>query len=73
MVRKAESKSDDVIVRCFIPSNCCARFMYLNKVCTEQRAADPSLKTQLRFGRSDIEIYVKYKGQPKVYMQVTVE
>ena len=61
-VRRAESRNDCIKVRNYIPPNFFDRFMALNRICAEKRAEDPWLKTQLRFGRADIEIYTKRKG-----------
>ena len=60
-VRRAESKNDNITVRCYIPPNFHERFMALNKICTEKRRDDSNLKTQLRFGRKDVEVYTKIK------------
>ena len=61
-VRRAESRNDSIRVRNYIPPNFFDRFMALNRICTERRAEDPWLKTQLRFGRADVEIFTKRKG-----------
>ena len=46
--------------------------MDLSRICAEQRKSEPMLKTQLRFGRKDIEIYTKLKGEDKGYRKVTL-
>ena len=61
--RKAELKNEDIVLRSYIPPNFHRRFMYLNSVCADRRSEDPTLKTQLRFGEKDVEIYVKTKGE----------
>ena len=37
------------------------------------RAADPTLKTQLRWGHKDIEIYLKTKGQQEQYRKTSLK
>ena len=56
-IRKAELKNEYVTLRNYIPPNFHERFMHLNAVCSEKRSLEPNLKTQLRFGRRDIEIF----------------
>ena len=62
-IRKAESQNDRITVRNYIPPNFYETFMFLNRICTQKRAENVDLKTQLRFGRSDIEIYTKTRGE----------
>ena len=70
---KAECRNDDVTTRCYIPPNFYDRFMALKGICMVQRAGNPLLKTQLRFGKSDIEVYTKYKGESTGYRLVKLE
>ena len=49
------------------------RFVHLNRVCREERERQPSLKTQLRFGKRDLELFVKYKGDKAPYKLVKLE
>ena len=72
-LRKAELKNDEVTVCNYIPPNFYSRFTYLNTVCREMREQDKSLKTQLRFGKDDIEIFTKNKGEEAPYKQVRIE
>ena len=65
--RKAELKNDRIIVRHYIPPNLFDRFSFLNKVCKDERAKDTNLKTQIRYGKKDIEIYMKYRGDDTPY------
>ena len=64
---KVESRNDSITGRNYIPPNLYERFMHINKVCTERRAEDDTLKTQLRFGRKYIEIYTKQEGDNTGY------
>ena len=66
-IRRAESQNDKIIVRNFIPPNFYKRYMSINRICTDRRAEDPRLKTQLRFGKSDVELYTKYRGEEAGY------
>ena len=58
-MRKAEMKDESVTLRNYIPPNFHERVMYLNAVCAEKRSNEPNLKTQLRFGRRDVEVFYK--------------
>ena len=71
--RKAEMQDDELIVRMYIPPNYYERFAHLNRVCKERREEDDTLKTQLRFGRNDLELFVKTKGDEAPYRQVPLE
>ena len=72
-IRKAETRNEDITLRSYIPPNFHKQFMYINKICTEKRAAEPLLKTQLRFGRRDIEVYIKTKDEEAGYKKVALE
>ena len=61
-MRRAESKNEKLTVRNYIPPNMFERYMAINRQCTAARAMDATLKTQLRFGRHDVELYIKTKG-----------
>ena len=60
--RKAECRSDDTIVRSFIPPQYWDRFAALNRICTQRRTQDALLKTQIRFGTRDLIVLTKEKG-----------
>ena len=72
-VRKAESRNDDIMLRNFIPPNFFDRYMALNVLCTERRARDGNLKTQLRFGKSDVEVFVKYRDEQSGFRKVDLD
>ena len=46
--------------------------MHLNKICTEKHEADEDLKTQLRFGRNDVEVYTKRKSENQGFWLVNL-
>ena len=60
--RRAASCNDDLRIRDYIPPQLHARYMTIARKATERRAEDPKLKTQIRWGDNDIEIFVKEKG-----------
>ena len=62
-IRKSEIMDDDIIVRQYIPPGYYDKFMHLNNMCKEARSRNPDLKTQLRFGKKNIELFVKFKGE----------
>ena len=72
-IRKAELRREDITIRSYIPPNFYERYMALNKICTEKRAAEGDLKTQLRFGRKNIEVFIKYKDEDKGFRQVPLD
>ena len=72
-MRKAELRNDEITVRTYIPPNYYNRFTYLNQICKEAGGKDNTLKTQLRFGQKDIEIFVKYKGENAPFRMVKIE
>ena len=71
-LRKAELKNDTINTRNFIPPNFYERFIYLNKICKEERMRNPDMKTQLRFGNKNIEIFVKYKGDNAPFKKIPI-
>ena len=65
--------NDNIIVRQYIPPGFYNRFMHMNRMCYEARAEDQSLKTQLRFGKTNIELFVKFKGDGDPFTKVKLE
>ena len=59
---KVECKREDVTLRSFTPPQLFARFLAINRICSKRRDEDSSLKTQVRFGKEDLEILTKTKG-----------
>ena len=72
-MKKAELRNDNITLRNYIPPSFHDRFMHLNAICTEKRKAEPGLKTQLRFGRRDIEVFVKTRGEEGGFKKVKLE
>ena len=72
-IRKAELKYDRIVVRQYIPPNFYEKFSHLNMICRDKRMEDDTLKTQIRFGKRDLEIYVKHKGDETPFKLVKIE
>ena len=70
--RKADSRNDKIIVRNYIPPQLHARFMSLNNICKDKRAKNVDLKTQIRFGKKDLEIFTKEKGKNEPFKKVSL-
>ena len=68
--RKGDSKNDDIIVRNYIPPQIHARYMAVNRECMEEKRNNDRLKTQIRFGRNDLELYTKMKGAEEPFKMV---
>ena len=47
--------------------------MALNRLCGEKRAEDKYLKTQVRFGNKDLEVWTKEKGSEDPFLQVSLK
>ena len=74
-MRKAELRNDNITLRNYIPPNFHDRVyaLAMTAICTEKRKAEPGLKMQLRFGRRDIEVFVKTKGEEGGFKKVNLE
>ena len=71
--RKAESRNDEIELRNFIPPQMYMRYTSLNKICTERRQQNKELKTQLRFGMRDVEVFTKSKGSGAGFKKVELK
>ena len=60
--RRAKSENDRIITKDCIPPQLYDRYIAIANKATERRKLDSKLKTQLRWGVKDIEIFVKEKG-----------
>ena len=69
----ADSRNDTIIVRDYIPPQVHERFMALNKICSSRRMEDDNIKTQIRFGNNDLEVFLKTKGTKEQYKQVKLK
>ena len=71
--RIAKSNNRDIVTRNFIPPQYYERFMHISRMCKARREADSSLKTQMRFGKNDIEVLVKMKGSEEPYKNIPIK
>ena len=71
-MRKAETKNSDIVVRNYIPPNFYKRYMHISEVCAGRRDEDDNLKTQLRFGRKDVEVFIKTRGEETGFRKVNL-
>ena len=71
--RTAQCKHPDVITRNYIPPQFFDRYIYLSKKCQEIRTKDKDTKTQIRFGKTDVEVYTKTRGHNEQYRQIKLE
>ena len=65
--RVIDCGNTDVTIRDFIPPQIYERVKFLNKVCADMRLKNPLLKTQIRLGVKDVEVYLKEKGTEEPY------
>ena len=59
---QAACANENLTIRDYIPPNFYARFSAVAKKTAEKRAIDRDLKTQIRWGDADLEIFVKRRG-----------
>ena len=64
--RIAESQNKDISTRSYIPPQAFDRYMMLNRNCKELRE-HRNVRTQIRFGKEDLEIYIKDKDENTPY------
>ena len=60
--RRAASQNDELKTRDYIPPQMWSRYMGLANRAMERRAEEKDLKTQVRWGERDVEIWTKKKG-----------
>ena len=65
--RKAISQNDKLIIRDYIPPNFYARFRAIADRAAEVRAEKSDIKTQIRWGNADLEIFTKAKGEKEQF------
>ena len=68
--RKAESMNENITIRNYVPPQIYSRFKELNKICKDKRTMNTELKTQIRFGHKELEIYTKLKGAEEGYSKM---
>ena len=66
-LRMAECQNPELGTRNYIPPGFYERFMAINRKCTEVRAENKNVKTQIRFNEKDIEILTKERGSNEPY------
>ena len=71
--RKAEIRRDDIYLRTYIPPQFFSRFSAINKICRDKRDENPDIKTQVRFGQKDLEIFTKHKGSEEPYQKENLQ
>ena len=71
--RKAEIRRDDIYLRNYIPPQFFSRFTAINRICRDKRDENPEIKTQVRFGLKDLEIYTKNKGSEEPYQKENLQ
>ena len=69
-LRRAANGLDDLIARDYIPPQYYERYMTLNRRASDKRTEDRSLKTQIRWGTRDIEMFTKVRGSQEPYQKV---
>ena len=67
--RIAESQNKDISTRSYIPPQAFDRYMMLNRKCKDLRE-HRNVRTQIRFGKDDLEIYVKDKDENTPYTKI---
>ena len=67
--KAAQCKHPEVKTRNFVPPppQFYSRYMYLSKICKHIRDSDKDTKTQIRFGKTDVEILTKKRGQNEAF------
>ena len=68
-MRIAESQNNAIIARNFIPPQIFERYMYVSNMCKLLRVKDDTLRTQVRFGATDVEVLFKTRGSKEPYRQ----
>ena len=71
--RKAEIRRDDTTLRSYVPPQFYERFVALNRICKDKRDLDNEIKTQIRFGKRDLEILTKTKGTDEPFVKVDLD
>ena len=71
--RKYEIKRDNLFLRNYVPPQFFTRFIRLGEICQQKRQEDSRLKTQIRFGKNDLEILTKEKGSDKPFNVVNLK
>ena len=71
--RISEIRNPEVILRNYVPPQYWSRYMFLSRECTTYRNNNTNMKTQMRFGTNDVEIFLKKKGSGETLKKVPYE
>ena len=71
--RKAKAMNNELIIRDYIPPSFHARYMAVAGQATVRRSDNPKLKTQLRWGDKDVEVFVKIKGSEETFKRINLK
>ena len=71
--RRASSGNDDLCVRDYIPPHYHGRYKVLTNKASVLREQDNTLKTQVRWGDKDVEIWTKRKGSDERYRKIDIK
>ena len=71
--RKAASQNQDLIIRDYIPPQYHARYMALSAQAAVARSENKNIKTQIRWGDHDVEMFVKSKGNDEQYRKIKLK
>ena len=67
--RIAERQNSEIFARNYIPPQYFARYCAMNNIAQDMRSENTEIKTQIRFGESDIEIWTKTRGDALPFKQ----
>ena len=71
--RVIDCSDTETKIRDFIPPQIYERVKYLNKICADMRTSNNLLKTQIRLGAKDVEVFFKEKGSEEPYRKVALQ
>ena len=72
-IRRAASGNEDLIVRDYIPPSFHSRYMAIARKAAQKRSVDKTLKTQLRWGLKDVEVFVKTRGENEQFRRISLK
>ena len=75
--RKVASENQDLVIRDYIAPQYHARYMAVAATAAEQRALNPNIKTQIRWGDHDLKLFFKNKKtvseKPEPFKKINVK
>ena len=71
--RMAQCRDPDLQLQDFIPPQLSKRYIALSKFAQDLRGKDNGMKTQIRYGQVDVELWTKRKCQDKRYDTINME